>query len=134
MRAFYIDEHRPPSPESKPISNQPICKIKVPAFRGHCVACDAPCTTTVLNFQRPKNLGDQSKNQFICIHRRGSTLKKLIRCYCSFVATAGGAQGGTWTRLPCMHTHYLVCFQSMFSHMCSHFMSYHLTVSITSKT
>ena len=25
---------RSPSPESQPISNQPICKIEVPAFRG----------------------------------------------------------------------------------------------------
>ena len=34
MWAFYIDELGPPSPESQPISNQPICKIEVPAFRG----------------------------------------------------------------------------------------------------
>ena len=34
MWAFYLVELRQPSPESQPISNQPICNIEVPAFRG----------------------------------------------------------------------------------------------------
>jgi hypothetical protein len=34
MWGFYLVELRRPSPESQPISNQPICNIEVPAFRG----------------------------------------------------------------------------------------------------
>jgi hypothetical protein len=34
MWAFYLVELRQPSPESQPISNQPICNIEVPAFQG----------------------------------------------------------------------------------------------------
>ena len=34
MWVFYLVELRRPSPESQPISNQPICNIEVPAFRG----------------------------------------------------------------------------------------------------
>ena len=53
---------RSPSPESQPISNQPICKIEVPAFRGvgtsHNKSLKKLVTLSRLNDLTPSNEQD----------------------------------------------------------------------------
>ena len=43
---FYIYDLRPPSPESQPVSNQPICEIDVHAFRGSHNKCQKKNSST----------------------------------------------------------------------------------------
>jgi hypothetical protein len=83
MWGFYLVELRRPSPESQPISNQPICNIEVPAFRGlgnsHNNCLKKRFTVTPQQFSTYKRTDSEQLSKD-ALDRNGSGFRCRIHC------------------------------------------------------